>query len=330
MAQINKQTITVGGSRIVGQVYVDGGALRGEGGPAKPQLVVPLTIEMNNSPAGTMLALCSVRASLATDQHASSHLTVASPTSELLLNNLPARSFPQGGNEHVLHLRFHLTATDVAELERKRHQTPGDIFTLYLALDAVVAGVKTYNQVGTRANTEKTPWDLQFGMFSQLMPFWRTDIPSVPIFIERSTWVRDVLAGVGYDRVRLIEMRFPPPMPDHPSAASEWDKARRALDEQRYGDCVAECRDILAMWQRQLNATKDSPVASVVAAKHGWVDHDSRLTFLDSLWKAAIDIVNTPHHPEGKTVEQHFDSADAHLMLTLTAALSQYISDDSA
>jgi hypothetical protein len=330
MAQINKQTITVGGNRIVGQVYVDGGALRGEGGPTKPQLVVPLTIEMNNSPAGAMLALCWLRAHLATDQNASPHLTVAPPATELLLNNLPARSFPQGRSEHVVPLRFHLTPTDVAELESNRHQAPGDIFTLYLALDAVVAGVTTYNQVGSQASIEKMPWDLQFGMFSQLLPFWRTGIPPVPVFIERSTWVRDVLTGVGHNRARLIEMTFPPPMPDHPSAANEWDKARRALDEQRYGDCVAECRDILAMWQRQLKATKERPFASVVSAKHGWSEHDSRIPFLDGLWKAAIDIVNTPHHPEGKMVEQHFGPADARLMLTLTAALSQYISDNSA
>jgi hypothetical protein len=50
MAQINKQNITLGGSRIVGNVWVDGGAVRGEGGAAKPQLVVPLTIQMSNTP----------------------------------------------------------------------------------------------------------------------------------------------------------------------------------------------------------------------------------------------------------------------------------------
>ncbi len=124
MAQISKQTITVGGNRIVGQLSVDGGALRGEGGPAKAQLVVPLTITMTNAPAGAMLALCWLRAHLATDQHASPQLAVAAPTTELLLNDLPARSLPNGSSEHVLPLRFHLTPADVEELENKRHRSP--------------------------------------------------------------------------------------------------------------------------------------------------------------------------------------------------------------
>jgi hypothetical protein len=329
MAQISKETITVGGNRIVGQASVDGGALRGDGGPAKPQLIVPLTIEMYNSPSGAMLALCWLRASLAPDQHASPPLAVAKPVTELLLDNLPARSLPTGSSEHTVPLRFHLTPMEIAELERKRHQTPGDVFTLYLGLDAVVAGVKTYNQVGPQANTEDMPWDLQYGMFSEFLPFWRTDIRPVLISIEQSSWVRDVLPGIGYDRARLIEMKFPPPLPDHPSAASEWDKARRAFNERRYSDCVAECRDILAMWQQQLGATKESPVAKVISARRAWHQHDNRLAFLDGLWKAAIDIVNTPHHPEGQQVEQHFDSADAHLMLTLTAALSEHVCDES-
>jgi hypothetical protein len=229
--------------------------------------------------------------------------------------------------EHTVELRFHLTPADVENLESKRHASPSDTFTLYLGLDAVVAGLKTYNQMPTApgADAERSPWPMQYGMFSQVFPFWSTKISPVWVSIERSSWVR-VLPGLGYDRSRLIEIPFPPPLPDHPSAASEWDKARRALDEQRYSDCVSECRDLLAMWQSQLQATKARPVVSVVAEQRGWADSDGRRAFLDSVWKAATDIVNTPHHPEGTPVEQHFDASDARLMLVLTATLSEYVS----
>ena len=325
MAQISKQSITVGGNRIVGDVWVDGGTVRGEGGPVRPQLLVPLTIQMHNTPADVTMALCWLRARLATDQHASHNLTIAQPTAELLLHEFPARSFANGSAEHVAPLRFYLTPAEVEDLERKRHATAGDIFTLFLGLDAVVAGLKTYNSVGSQADTETMPWPMQYGMFSQVLPFWRTNISPVIVTVERSTWVRDVLPGLGYDRSRLIEVTFPPPLPDHPSAASEWDKARRALDEQRYDDCVSECRDVLVLWREQLKATKDRPVAAVIAEKRGWADTDGRISFLDSLWKTAIDIVNVPHHPEGKQVEQHFDASDARLMLMLTAALAEYV-----
>ncbi len=328
MAQVSKQHITVGGNRIVGQVSVDGGALRGEGGPSKPQLVVPLTVQMNNAPAGAMLALCWLRAHLSMDQHSSPQGTVTQPTTELLLDNLPVRSFPEGQGEHVVPLRFHLTQRDIDILENIRHQAPSDLFSLYLHLEAVVAGVRTYNSVGgSQVNTHDMPWGLEYGMFSQVFPFWRTGISPVPVSIERSTWVRDVLTGLGYDRARLVEMTFPPSLPNHPSAAREWDKAKRALDEQRYADCISECRDILAMWQSQLGADKSQPVASIIATRRAWHEDDRRVTFLDRVWKAAIDIVNAPHHPEGHPAEQHFDAADARLMLMLTAALSRYVSE---
>jgi hypothetical protein len=41
MAQINDVGITLGGGRIVGTISVNGGEIRGEGGPLRPQLVIP-------------------------------------------------------------------------------------------------------------------------------------------------------------------------------------------------------------------------------------------------------------------------------------------------
>jgi hypothetical protein len=326
MPQINKQHITLGGNRIVGNVWVDGGNLRGEGNPSGPQLVVPLTIQMHNMPAGAPLALCWLRARLSMNENAWPHTTIGHPATELLSEEFPARSFPAGSAEHTVELRFDLSPADIEGIETQRHATPSDVFKLYLGIDAVVAGLRTYNQFPPAPGTEKehVPWPIEYGMLSQLLPFWSTKISPVSVAVERSSWVR-VLPGLGYDRRRLIEIPFPPPLPDHASAASEWDKARQALDEQRYSDCVAECRDLLAMWQNQLQATKKRRVATVVAERRGWTDTDGRTSLLDGVWKAAIDIVNTPHHPERQLVQQEFDAADARLMLTLTAALSSYI-----
>jgi hypothetical protein len=75
MAQVSKEPILLG-RRVVAAVSVDGGAVRGEGGPSRPQLVVPLTIQMEPQPAGSTLAGCWIRASLSTAQNASSQHTV--------------------------------------------------------------------------------------------------------------------------------------------------------------------------------------------------------------------------------------------------------------
>ena len=325
MAQINKQSITVGGTRIVGDVSVDGGAVRGEGGAARPTLVVPLTVQMANMPAGETLALCWLRARLARDPRAAPDQMLAPATTALLTHEFPARSFPRGNTDHVVELHFELTAADVETLEKARQLSTSEIFTLHLKMDAVVGGLKTYNQIGAQVESEQVPWETQYGMLSQVLPFWRTDIGATTVTVERSRWVREVLPGLGYEQNRLIEARFPPPLPDHPSAAREWDKARLALDEQRYSDCVSECRDLLVMWQKQLKATTGRPVAAVIAERRGWSEDDARRKFLDNLWAAAIDIVNEPHHPEGKAVAQEFDACDARFMLLLTAALSEYI-----
>lgn len=108
-------------------------------------------------------------------------------------------------------------------------------------------------------------------------------------------------------------------MPETPSAAREWDRARRALDDGRYDQRGSECRDLLALWQRTLRATRADPVAAVVARARGWSDDDVRRPFLEGLWRSLLDLVNGPHHPEGSDTVQEYDAADARLVLATTA-----------
>jgi hypothetical protein len=146
--------------------------------------------------------------------------------------------------------------------------------------------------------------------------------------VEQSLWVLDVLPGLDYDRSRLIEIPFPPPLPEHSNAAAEWEKAQRAFDERRYGDCISECRDLLAMWRDRLGATKERRVASVIAERRRGAEKDGRRKFLDTIWQAATDLVNLPHHPEGQPTDQRFDAADARLLLLLVASLSAYLAGE--
>lgn len=326
MAQVHKQSIVVGGGgRVVGTASVDGGAVRGEGGPVRPQLVVPLTIQMNPMPDDAMIAVCWLRAWLASDQQASPHQAVCQPIAESMTPGFHVRSLPSGSNEHTVYLRFFLTQAEVEDLEGRRHVANSDIQTLYLGLDAMVAALKNYNSVGPNGPSEQTPWDLSFGIFSEVLPFWTSQVPPIWVAIERSTWVREVLPGLGYDRSRLIEVTFPPQLPDHPNAAAQFDKAKRALDERRYGDCISDCRGLLRMWEKQFGAISKVRVAEIVGTERSWPESDVRRGLLDSLWKQVSTIESTPHHPESDVDSSTFDGRDARLILFLTAALSEYV-----
>jgi hypothetical protein len=130
MGQANEQHITVGSSRIVGTVSVDGGAVRGEGGPIRPQLVVPVTITMSPQAEERMMALTWINAWLTTSQPAMVQNAVAEPVQRRLLNALPARSFPNHAGDHREDLRFFLTPWQVEDLEQRRHAGPEGLFQL--------------------------------------------------------------------------------------------------------------------------------------------------------------------------------------------------------
>jgi len=325
MAQVDKQSIKLGGGGVVGTVSVDGGAVRGEGGPLHPQLIVPVTLALSPQPDESMIAVIWLQARLGFDQHASRHQLACQPISHPLLDNFPARSLPNGPNVHTTCLRFFLTPSEVEDLEQRRHAAGADVFQLYLGLDPVVAAMKTYNRSEPGQTVDKTPWDIAYGMFSQVLPFWTARLEPVLVQIELSRWVRAILPGLGYDRLRLLELTFPPPLPDHPSAASQFDKARRALDERRYGDCIQECRGLLNMWEKQYGATNTHHIAEVVANERQWSEKDSRRQLLDTLWKEVRDVANAAHHPEGDVNAEPFTYGDARLILLLTAALSEYV-----
>jgi hypothetical protein len=321
MAHIIKQDIVLYGGHIVGSISVNGGAIRGEGGPVRPRLVVPVKIEISPQPEDAMVAVTSLTASLGAQQYASPAQVLCQPVTRQLVSRFPAHSKPTIANEYTEDFRFFLSQAEVEDIEALRHTASSEVFTLYMDLDVVVAALKSHN----RSGGESTSWIPQFGMLSEVMPFWTTQIQPLQINIEHATWVNNVLPGLGYDRLRLIELTFPP-LPDHPNSAKQFDKAKKALDERRYGDCIGECRGLLAMWEKHYKATpRQNPLAKVIGDLRGWADDDIRRQMLDAIWKEVGDVANAPPHPEGDVDADMFEKRDARLVLLLTAALSEYI-----
>lgn len=313
----------------IGTVFVDGTTIRGEGGPINPQLVVPLEIQLNDQPDEAMLAIARLRSLLGTGQGVQAATAVCPPACVDLIGTNPAfrvASRPSGQYKEQVELRFFLTPAQVEELERRRHASRADVFCLSLALEPTVVGLKNFNRNTAGKPPAPGVWDAKYGMYAELAWFWAVNGPSaLRVDVETSTWVRNVLPGLGYDRLRLIEITLPPPLPDQPSAGAEFDKAKAALDTRRYEDCVAACRGLLTMWKQGSGATDGKRLAEVVAKRLGWADGDARRQFLDVLWKAATDFVNAPHHPEGGGQGGPLDHRDARLTLMMTALLSEYL-----
>ncbi|MHB8290191.1 MAG: hypothetical protein ACYDEY_13350 [Acidimicrobiales bacterium] len=315
----------------IGRISVDGTMVRGEGGYINPQLVIPLKISLHNQPDDAMLAIGRIRALLGADYYVNPAKAICPPASEDLIGpNACFRLYsqPTGQSPDLVNLRFFLTPAQVEELERCRHASPSEVFTLYLQLEPTVIGLKNFNIQTPGTTPEPRIWDAKYGMYAEPAVFWSAREPEpLRIDVEASAWVRNVLPGLGYDQLRLVEVTLPPPLPDQQgqSATTEFDKAKTALDTRRYEDCVAACRGLLAMWEQGAGATDGKRLAEVVAERLGWAEGDTRQQFLDSAWKAARDFVNASHHPEGSGQGVRLDYRDARLTLMLTALLSEYL-----
>jgi hypothetical protein len=211
-------------------------------------------------------------ATLSTDQNASPRGAICQPVSVNPTNGFHINSISQVSTDRTIELRFFLSSLEVELIEQKRQAAPNDGLELYLGVDLAVAGVQLFNRVEPGKQAPELPWGTQYGLFSQVFPFWNSQVHPIRVEVEQSKWSRDVLPGLGYDRLRLMELVFPPALPGHPSAAKQFDQARRAIDQRRYGDSVLACRGLLNMWEKQFGATKKNLVADVIASARGWQD----------------------------------------------------------
>lgn len=319
--------IVLGGGAAIGKVRVEESTIRGEGGWNLPQLVVPIKFEIDPQTPQQELAIVELKASLFSDRQLFAKNLVCQPILIGLTNGFIAWSMSNGKpSSQPLELRFFPTQLNIEVLERTRQAAQSDYFDLFLKLEPTIVAAVHLNQQMAGEDAPKSPWNITFGMHSQLAPFWAATVQTLCLRIERTTWIERVLSEVGYDRVRLLEVVLPPSLPAHGSAAGEFDRARLALAERRFSDCVAACRGVISIWEKHLGADGKRFVADIVANQLQWDENDRRRKFVDDLWKAANDLSNVPHHPESQTARlQEIGADDARLMLMIVSALSEYL-----
>ncbi len=167
-------------------------------------------------------------------------------------------------------------------------------------------------------------WQQQLGYVSEVLLFWSTQISELALRIDQTVWVENVLPGLGYDRVRLIEIDLGC-MPGEDITAERFSRAVREFDEGRYENSVVTCRNIRNAWERTFGATRQRPVATILGEQLGWPEGDWHRTTLDALWRSFADLTNTAHHPVQDPPPLPFTAADAKLCLQLTLTLSEYV-----
>jgi hypothetical protein len=332
MAQVAEADIKAGLSRIVGHVTIDGGLIRGEGGPLDPRLVVPVSIELTSRAADQMLALTKLTGLLYLDDPNNPANQIGHATSVDLVPGMHARSLPSGRNRFGVDLRFSMSLGSTYRLEFARHHSTGD-FTLHLRLEAPLVWVRhTWGEPrpsGGRAGSVEAndPFQMQYGLHSEFSYFWTTEIDRLRLRIEPSVWINKVLPGFGIDNIRLIEVTLPPTLPEIGNAAKAFDDAQNAFHSKRYEDCISKCRAIIRAWNKQLGASSKEHLADVIAQRQNWPADDPRREMLDSIWQALLGASNLASHPEGQEASYQPGAADARLHLMMTALVSEYLHD---
>jgi hypothetical protein len=324
-----EQYLLINGARSVGSIVVDEARIRGEGGPARPQLVIPATVAMSVRPDESALALTELRAALRPSSASFPQETIGRGATLDLTSGFLGWTRPDIDSKNQLEMRIALSAIDIEDIEKRRHHSQDGRAQFALFLNPLIEGVRHFNQQQPgQQNLNEGPWDEpMLGMYSQRFTFWASTIQPLPLNIEMSQWVEAVLPGLGYDTLRLIEIRMPPALPGHGAAAVEFDKARLAFDQRRYPDCVGACRGLINMWNRLLESTKAAPMGTVVGHRLGWPDDDPRREFVTQTWVATLDIVNTSLHPEGRPEPQVFTASETRLIFRQVALLSEFLSE---
>jgi hypothetical protein len=331
VAQLAEGDIKVGSSRTVGRIRIDAGMLRAEAGPLEPRLVVPVSIEMQPRPADQMIALTSLTGYLHLGDSHNPATQIGHPTTVDLLRGIPVRSVPGGSSPYGVDLRFQLSLAAVHRLEAARHASAEDAFSLTVRFEGPLVWLhNTYGEArisprGPAAAEGADPFQGQFGLHSELSHFWTTDIDRLQVRIDPSVWIDKVLPGFGIENVRLVEVVFPPGLPDIGNAAKIFDDAQRAYRARRYEECIGKCRGIIRAWNMQLSATSKQHLAELVGNSQKWPADDPRRNLLDAIWQSLLEAGNVPHHPEGQDASYEPSAHDARLHLMTTAVVSEYL-----
>jgi hypothetical protein len=319
------------GAYTVGKFVVDGQQVRSESASHDARLVIPLTIAMNPRPLESMIALTGLSCSLhLVPSNAANEINQFGPSVAVHFGSLDCHSIPSNVVDHHAQLRFPLNSSQIRALETHRHTEPNKNFRATIRFQGTLAWMYAVgNSFPMHPNAPPDPnlivghpFEPSYGMFAKCAPFRTVKFDPLEFEVDASRWVAQVLPGFDLDHIRIVEIDLPHDGALPHGAAAFFDEGRRDYESGRYGDCIAKCRRLREVVEKQLGATRAKPLATIIADQLAWAVDAPQRKVLDSSWKALVDITNAAHHPERPGI---FCAADARFGLLLTAVLLEYV-----
>jgi len=318
----NPVSISLTGTRIIGEVSLDDTRVLGEGGWADPRLMFPLQITLNPSPAGASLAVTEVTCSLHLTTPASEQNQLGLAQAIKLMYGFTCRAVPGAPSKGQIQARIPLNQALVAQLERRRQQEPEHVFSASLRLQPTVAWLEQTGNTTPDEYREHPFMHQQFGPFSRLAYFWYPQVGDLSVQVPASVWVQQVLPGLGYDQVRFAEIRLPASGLFPSAILDYYDSARRHFDLGNYREAVAICRDVRTAVERHLASTQAHPVSAIAVERLGLATDAPQRAILAAAWETLRVATNEAHHVPGGP---RLSEADAAMCLHLTAIVLEYL-----
>lgn len=319
------------GSYGVGSINVDASQVRGAGSPINPHLVAPIIVELNARPIDQQLAITRLWCTLNLDKSSDASTQIGPPIPVLTNRAFVATSPPPSGDRKELeHLRFPIPLAALHFIEERRLTTPNHEFVANLLFRATIVWVSgSGNTIEELQGTEprtipNNPFAsmMNMGMLYTIAPLHEVRIDPLQVRVPASIWVTNVLPGLGYARVRLIELVLPRANDVVPEdVIKNLDEAFSLYDAGQYRDAITRCRQARTDLERSLGASREYPIADVVIEKSGLTKDDPRYDFLLKAWSTYSYLTNAGPHKEGEYLNRH----DALLCIEMTAIFVEYL-----
>jgi hypothetical protein len=185
-------------SYILGEIQSDPSALRGEGGPSAPALVIPLTIVLHPRPAEQAVAI--------TDLHAQIHVGPRFEQTIGQVTRISEPSSPQG--PWISNPSYAATYSASLTLPIPL----GQMHTLEM-LPAFAADIPVRIGIETRASAvageHALAWGVGGGSALELWPLSWVRTEELQLAVPGSQWATQLLPGIGADRYRTVLIALP-------------------------------------------------------------------------------------------------------------------------